>query len=95
MNTAKIALVGTGWWATECHLPALQAHPDAQIVAICDLDAAKLQQTAGVFHIETTFTDLETMLAKEAIDGVMVATHHAGHYSVAKACLEQGLTCLY
>ena len=32
----------------------------------------------------------ETMLDREAIDGVMVATHHAAHYPVAKACLERG-----
>ena len=91
LKKARIALVGTGWWATSCHLPALGSHPDAQIVAICDLDAAKLRKTAEVFNIETSYTDLETMLASEALDGVMVATHHAAHYPVAKACLERGL----
>ncbi len=91
MSKAKIALIGAGWWATECHLPALQAHPDAQLVAICDLDAAKLQKTAEVFHIEKTYTALETMLRNESLDGVMVATHHASHFPVARACLERGL----
>lgn len=91
MNTARIALVGTGWWATECHLPALQAHPDADIVAICDLDAAKLNTTAEVFAVGKTYTYLRTLLANEALDGVMVATHHATHYPVARACLEKGL----
>ena len=90
MSKARIALVGTGWWATTAHLPALQAHPDAELAAICDLDAAKLQQTADVFGIEPTYTDLDSMLQRETVDGVMVATNHAAHYPVAKAGLEGG-----
>ena len=91
MSQARIALVGTGWWATECHLPALKAHPAARIVAVCDLDAAKLQRAAEAFNVEKTYTDLDTMLANETLNGVMVATHHAAHYPVARACLERGL----
>ncbi len=91
MSKARIALVGTGWWATTSHLPALQAHPDAQIAAICDLDTRKLRKTAEFFNIETTYPDLETMLAEVELDGVVVTTHHAAHYEVAKSCLEQGL----
>ena len=91
LSKARIALVGTGWWATTSHLPALQEHPDAQIAAICDLDSGKLRKTAEDFNIETTYPDLETMLAEVELDGVMVTTHHAAHYEVAKSCLEQGL----
>ncbi len=83
-------MVGAGWWATQCHLPALQAHPDAQIVAVCDHDAVKLKKTAEVFGIKNTYTDLDTMLASETLAGVMVATHHAAHYPVARACLDNG-----
>ena len=91
LRKARIALVGTGWWATECHLPALQAHPAARIAALCDLDAAKLQKAADVLNVEQTYADLDTMLANETLDGVMVATHHAAHYAVARSCLERGL----
>lgn len=90
MRTARIALVGTGWWATTTHLPALQAHPDAEVIAICDLDEAKARMTADVFGIDSIYSDLETMLERETLDGVMVATHHAAHFPVAKACLERG-----
>lgn len=91
MTYARIALVGTGWWATECHLPALRAHPAAEIVALCDLDAAKLQKAAQVFAVEKSYAELDTMLANETLDGVMVATHHAAHFPVARTCLEHGL----
>jgi predicted dehydrogenase len=88
---AKIAVVGTGWWATANHLPALTSHPDAEIVAICDVDESKAQKAADEFDIQTIYTDLDAMLAKETLDGVMVATYHAAHYPVAKTCLEHGL----
>ncbi len=90
LKRARIGLVGTGWWATTTHLPALQAHPDAEIIAICDLDADKARKTAHVFGIDSIYGEFETMLKRESLDGVMVATHHAAHYPVAKACLERG-----
>ena len=88
---AKIAVVGTGWWATTNHLPGLTAHPDAEIVAVCDLEKDKAQKAADVFNIDKVYTDLDTLLANEDLDGVMVATYHATHYPVAKTCLEHGL----
>ena len=91
MNRARIGLVGTGWWATTTHLPALQAHPDAEIISICDLDAAKARKAAAEFGIDSIYSDFKSMLERESLDGVMVATHHAAHYPVAKACLERGI----
>jgi len=88
---AKIAVVGTGWWATAIHLPALTSHPNAEIVAVCDVDEAKAKTAADEFDIQKVYTDLETMLDNEELDGVMVATYHAAHYPVAKICLERGL----
>ena len=88
---ARIAVVGTGWWATANHLPALMSHPNAEIVAICDVDETKAQKAADEFDIKTIYTNLEALLAKEMLDGVMVATYHAAHYPVAKTCLEHGL----
>ena len=90
-GTARIAVVGSGWWATANHLPALTARPDVNIVAICDLDEIKARQAADHFGIEKTYTDLETMLSDEELDGVVVATYHAAHYPVARRCLEAGL----
>lgn len=88
---ARIAVVGTGWWATANHLPALTSHPNAEIVAVCDVEKAKARRTATEFNIESVYTDLGNMLSNETLDGVMVATYHSAHYSVAKTCLEHGL----
>ncbi len=39
---ARIAVIGAGWWATEVHIPALLANPDAELVALVDTNPAKL-----------------------------------------------------
>ena len=31
---AKIAIVGTGWWATHAHIPALLENPRAEMVLV-------------------------------------------------------------
>lgn len=88
---ARIAVVGSGWWATANHLPALRARADVEVAALCDLDASKARQAADHFGVEKIYTDLEAMLMRERLDGVVVATYHAAHYAVARRCLEAGL----
>ena len=36
---ARIGIVGIGWWAVFMHIPTLQACREAEVVALCDLDA--------------------------------------------------------
>lgn len=88
---AKVAVVGSGWWATANHLPALTDRSDVSVVALCDLDESKARQAADHFGVEKVYTDLETMLRKEELDGAVVATYHAAHFPVARRCLEAGL----
>src|SRR5690349_21146050 len=88
---ARIAVVGTGWWATFTHIPALQAHPAVGTLVLCDANADKLGAAAETYHIAKTYTDLNTMLQNEPLDGAVIATPHATHYKLAKACLERGL----
>ncbi len=88
---ARIAVVGTGWWATYTHIPALQAHTGVGEIILCDADPEKLDAAAESYHIAKKYTDLATMLAQEQLDGAVIATNHASHYKLAKACLERGL----
>lgn len=88
---AKIAIVGTGWWATYTHIPALQAHAGVGEIVLCDSNAEKLSAAAATYHITKTYTDLEAMLANEQVDGAVIATNHASHYTLARMCLQHGL----
>ena len=88
--SARIGLVGAGWWATFNHIPAIQGHPGADIVAICDLDEARLAEVGDTFSIAGHYTDLAAMLAEENLAGVIVSTPHVAHRVPAVMALEAG-----
>jgi predicted dehydrogenase len=93
-NKARIAVIGTGWWATSVHLPALLANPSAELAAICDADAQRLQAAAQAYSISHAYTNHHEMLEREQIDGAIIATPHATHYPLARDCLSRGLHVL-
>lgn len=88
---ARVAIVGSGWWATANHLPALVQRTDVQVVAICDINKSKARAAADYFNVKSTFTDLAAMLREHRLDAAVVATNHAAHYAAARQCLEAGL----
>ncbi|MCY4019545.1 MAG: Gfo/Idh/MocA family oxidoreductase [Chloroflexi bacterium] len=90
-ESASVAIVGSGWWATANHLPALVARADIQVAAICDINADKARSAADYFDVNATYTDLAAMLRDRPLDAAVVATNHAAHYAAARQCLEAGL----
>lgn len=88
---ARIAIVGAGWWSTQAHLPSLKQYPDAEVVAIADLNQEKLRAAGDAYGIQCRYTDFRQMLDEEKLDGVVVATNHATHYEVAKEVLARKL----
>jgi predicted dehydrogenase len=68
----RIALVGLGFGAE--FLPIYQAHPDAEPVAICQRDRAKLDAIGDAFGIEKRYTDYAELLADPDIDAVHINT---------------------
>jgi predicted dehydrogenase len=89
--TARIAIIGTGWWATYAHLPSLTTYPDAEVVAIADPNPDRLDGAADAFDIARRHRDYREMLDGGGIDGVIVATPHATHYEIAREVLSRGL----
>ena len=40
----RIAVVGTGWWATEFHIPSLKKYESCELVALVDPNKDKRQK---------------------------------------------------
>lgn len=74
----KGAVVGCGFFADN-HLNAWGAIDGAEIVAVCDRDPARLKRAVEKFGIARTYTDIDEMLATEALDFVDVATGPGTH----------------
>ncbi len=94
MDTARIGVVGTGWWATEAHIPGLVEHPQAEVPALCDLDAERATRAAEHYGVDAVYDDLDRMLARESLDGLVVASSNASHYELARRAIDAGLHLL-
>eukprot|EP00531_Pseudo-nitzschia_arenysensis_P012375 CAMPEP_0116116504 /NCGR_PEP_ID=MMETSP0329-20121206/1074_1 /TAXON_ID=697910 /ORGANISM="Pseudo-nitzschia arenysensis, Strain B593" /LENGTH=399 /DNA_ID=CAMNT_0003610005 /DNA_START=126 /DNA_END=1325 /DNA_ORIENTATION=+ len=99
-DSANIALIGAGWWSQGWHLPVLNNNPRSNLVAIVDTspqpksilnpDLEALSVLAEKYNCRT-FGSVEELLGDAEIgpnlDGVLVATPHATHYSIGKELL--------
>ena len=61
LETVRVGIVGTSWWADSMHLPALDSHPHAEITAICGRNrvnaekmARRLAKEEGIFSGAST-----------------------------------------
>lgn len=92
----RIAHIGLGGRGTTL-LKNILRIPDFEIVALCDLRQDRLDRAMGVCGEEgrkpKTYTDFESMLEKEQLDGVICATEVANHAKVVIPVLEAGLNC--
>jgi predicted dehydrogenase len=89
-SRARIAVVGAGSWSTEAHMPAVAAHPDADVVGVADPAADARRAVAQRYPETQLFESHEKLLSTTRPDGVVVATPHAHHYEPARAALEAG-----
>jgi predicted dehydrogenase len=85
----KMGLVGVGKMGIS-HLAILGAHPQVDVVAICDSATyitSVLRKHSGV----TTYKDFGKMLNECKLDGLFIATPTSSHFDLAKTALEKGL----
>jgi predicted dehydrogenase len=94
--SARIGVIGCGWWATRAHLPALQANPDAVIAGIADPHPENRARAAERFGVpaDRVFADAGEMLANADLDAAIVAVPHDLHAPLARAVLDRGLHLL-
>jgi len=88
MERARIGIIGLGAIAQTIHIPILTKLPDAEVVAVCDLDKSKAQSVAKKFNIRRSYSDYEEMLKQEeGLMGVDICTSTNAHREAAVAAL--------
>ena len=92
-DVAKMGLVGAGTWG-ENHARIYQAHPAADIVAVCDADPAKAEALAGRLGIAQWYASYEAMFDQAGLDAVAVVTPDFAHADIAIAAARRGLDML-
>ena len=86
----RIAMIGAGGRALAAHYPALHDIRRAQLVAVSDLDEARLHKACDQYQIKGRYTDYRQMLEREKPDAVyaIMPPHHL--YDIAATVIEHG-----
>jgi predicted dehydrogenase len=90
----RMAMIGTGWWATTAHLPSMAANARIDLVAVCDPDPSRAAAAALAFDVPQEYSDIEELLARAEVDAVVIATPHTTHFELASAALRAGVHVL-
>ena len=93
MSKLRCGVVGAGWWSTFAHIPALKAHPDAELVVVQKRTLEAARKVADDFGVPQACTTLEEALDHK-LDALVIGTTPNVHYAQAKAALESGLHVL-
>ncbi|MCR4330808.1 MAG: Gfo/Idh/MocA family oxidoreductase [Patescibacteria group bacterium] len=93
-SKVRIAVLGTGWWACEAHLPAIQKHPNAELVAVQKRKREDARKVADDFGAQHACTTVDEVLAIDGLDAVIISSTPNMHFEQTKAALERGLHVL-
>lgn len=86
----RVGVIGCGFFAQN-HLAAWAAIEDVALVAVCDLDEEKAVSAKAAFGARNAYTDAATMLAREELDFVDIATGMRSHASLVGLAAERGI----
>ncbi|MFZ4483269.1 MAG: Gfo/Idh/MocA family protein [Chthoniobacterales bacterium] len=86
----QVGVIGAGWWATSAHIPAILAHPRAELLAVQCRTQEKADRVAADFGSAHAFAGYEQLLDLPGLDAVVIATTPNVHYEQARAALERG-----
>jgi len=89
MSKIRIGVVGAGIMGQQ-YVRIYQAHPLAEVTALCNRGRKRLDETAERFGVPRRYTDFAAMLNEAPIDAVCVATPDFAHYEYVVAALEAG-----
>jgi len=102
-NRITMGFIGTGRQAYYSNLGGFMNQPDAQVVAVCDVDSWRMEQArkkveeryaqeqpSGTYKGCATFRDFRDLLARKDIDAVMISTPDHWHVPMAIAAIKAG-----
>ena len=89
----QIGMIGCGHISSQ-HGPSWIASPDADLVAICDQDPARLAQKAAAWNVARTYSDPAEMILRENLDAVDIVTRPESHSALVRLAARNKLHVL-
>src|SRR5919204_3271720 len=84
----RVAIIGLGFGAE--FIPIYQAHPNAEMYAICRRNKAELDKCGDRYGIKARYTDYADLLKDPNVDAVHINSPIADHAPQSIAALKAG-----
>lgn len=84
----RVAIVGLGFGAE--FIPIYQAHPDAEMYAICQRNKQSLEQVGEQFGVAKRYADFEELIKDKNVDAVHINSPIADHAWMSVKALQAG-----
>ena len=89
-SPVRCAVIGTKNIAGQ-HIPVLQALPEAEVAALCDIDAEAVGETSRRFGVAQTFSSVDELMAWGEFDAVYVLVSVMAVAEVAERFIRAGV----
>ena len=86
----RVGVVGCGRVAQQHHLPIIASLPEAELVAVCDVDGETRKRLVQQYGLRASFEHYQDLVALDELDALMVAAPTQFHAEVGVAALEAG-----
>ena len=86
----RLGIIGAGRVTSHHHLPALAKTSEVEVVALADVDPARLAPLAGKYGIVFQFDSFRALIDQPGVDAVAVCTPPQFHAEMAVAALNAG-----
>ena len=89
-GSVRIAIVGAGGFVRSMHLPNLKTDPRARVVVVAARGGGSASDAARLAGGADATTDWRTVIERDDVDLVLIATRHDSHAEIAAAALGAG-----
>jgi predicted dehydrogenase len=86
----RVGFAGAGA-ISQYHLAGWSQTPEAEVVALCDVDASRARAKAGEFGVAKVYTDFRAMIEAERLDAVDIVTPVGTHAPLTRMAADAGL----
>ena len=90
MKKTGFAVIGTGIVGGAWHAYVYSQMPQAELVAVCDLNHDRAAEIARKYDVPHVYTDYRQLLANPAVEAVSIATPDFAHREIAVAAARAG-----
>jgi len=90
MSRVRVGLIGCGTIARLAHLGALQQIPDAELIAIAEMDPKRREEAASAAAGVKTVPDYNDLLDLDTVEAVVICLPTSLHAEAAIAAIRKG-----